>query len=263
MNFKLLATDLDGTLLNDNKEISFINYEALEYAVNKGIILVPCTGRAVNGITKYDRLAQLSTYAIAYNGAMIINLKNNEIIYHCPLDKKDVFYIVNRGIQYNTNICIWSNNKLYCNVINDYTMSYSKISGIAPEKFNSLADFESKIITKVLWHDSEESIAKYLKEMSNTVSESVCCCTPKPWFLEFFNSQTSKALALDKLNAALNIKQSEVIAFGDELNDVSLIKYAGTGVAMANARKEVKLCADIITSSNNDDGVAQIIHKLI
>ena len=65
------------------------------------------------------------------------------------------------------------------------------------------------------------------------------------------------------LNTALNIKKSEVIAFGDELNDVSLIRYAGTGIAMANARKEVKQCADIITSSNNDNGVAQIIHKLI
>ena len=263
MNFKLLAIDLDGTLLNDNKEISLFNYEALEYAANKGIILVPCTGRAVNGITKYGRLAQLSTYAIAYNGAMIINLKSNEIIYHCPMDKKDAFYIINRGIAYDTNICIWSSNKLYCNVINDYTLSYSKISGIAPEKFNSLADFENKIITKVLWHDSEEKIAKYLKEMSSTVSKSVCCCTSKPWFLEFFNIKASKALALDMLNTALNIKKSEVIAFGDELNDVSLIRYAGTGIAMAIARKEVKQCADIITSSNNDNGVAQIIHKLI
>ena len=98
--------------------------------------------------------------------------------------------------------------------------------------------------------------------MSNKVSQQVTCCTSKPWFLEFFNSRTSKALALEKICGFYGISQNEIIAIGDELNDISMLKAAGLSVAMENAADDVKKAADIITASNNDDGFAKLVYNI-
>lgn len=263
MKYKLLAVDLDGTLLNDNKEISAENYKAMQYAIEKGVIVVPCTGRAIQGITKFSFPPQKTFNAVAYNGGMVVDVNNDKTIYHCPLNKEDVQYIISKGMEYRTNICVWVDNKLYCNVINDYTLSYSKISSVPPIKFDDVSFFDDKTVTKVLWHDDENRIAHFLNIMSKQVSENVCCCTSKPWFLELFNSATSKALALDTICKGFNISPKEVIAFGDELNDINMIEFAGMGVAMGNARAEVKAVANYITASNNDNGFAQAVYKLV
>ncbi len=260
----MIATDLDGTLLNNNREISRENMLVINKAINMGIIVVPCTGRAIQGIARFEELKGLRMPAVAYNGGMVINLENMEVIYHCPLSYPDAEFIINKGIELNTNICVWIDNKLYCNKINRYTLDYSTISGVQPIKFKSFNDINNKTITKVLWYDTEERIALFLNIMAKTIYKNVCCCTSKPWFLEFFNSATSKGLALEKLGKIYNIKQSEIIAIGDELNDISMVKYAGIGVAMANARKELKAIADYVTTSNNNDnGFAEAINKLI
>lgn len=263
MKYKLIAVDLDGTLLDNNSTISNENMKAIKYAVEKGIIIIPCTGRAIQGITKFNFLVELGSFAVAYNGGMVINLKNKEITYNCPLLHSDADFIINKGLEYNTNICVWSDNNLYCNKINQYTLSYSKISGVEPIEFNNIHFFDDKIITKVLWHDDEENISNFLKSMGKDTSENVSCCTSKPWFLEFFNSSTSKGLALSKICNKLEISRNEIIAFGDELNDISMLEYARLGIAMRNAKPEVKKIADFITSSNSEDGFAQAIYTFI
>lgn len=263
MTYKLLATDLDGTLLNDDKKITDENFRALKYAISRGCKVIPCTGRAVQGVTKFRQLTKLTPFAITYNGGMIVDLFNNKIVYHCPLQDDDAKFIIQKGNEYNTNICLWSDNKLYCNKINPYTLDYSKISGVSPIEFKNITELQGKIITKILWYDNEKNIADYLCKMTDEVAKSVNCCTSKPWFLEFFNSKTSKALALEKLGEILDITNNEMIAFGDELNDIDMIKYVKTGVAMANAKHPLKECADYITDNNNENGFATAVYKLL
>lgn len=261
MKYKAIATDLDGTLLNDKKQISEANQKAIEYAVNKGITIIPCTGRAVQGITRFEVLRKLTSLAVAYNGGMIINLKDGIIIYHCPLLKSDAEFIISKGLELDTNICVWIDNRLLCNKINAYTLKYSKISDVPPVKFDSFSDISEKLITKVLWYDEEQKIQNYLLHMRKSVSQQVTCCTSKPWFLEFFNSKTSKSLALEKICEFYGINLSEVIAIGDELNDISMLKVAGLSAAVENAVNDVKRVADIITASNNNDGFAKLIYS--
>lgn len=263
MKYKILAIDLDGTLLNDNKEISDKNMNAILCAIDSGILVIPCTGRAIQGITKYNFIANLNSPAITYNGGMIVNLANNETMFHCPLLKKDAEFIVKKGIELDTNICIWIDNTLYCNKINSYTLEYSKISSVSPIQFNGWEDISDRVITKTLWYDKEDKINKYLYNMNKVVSEDVTCCTSKPWFLEFFNSRTSKALALQKLCDLYNISRKELVAVGDELNDISMIEFAGLGVAMKNAKDEVKEKAKYIIGSNNESAVADLIYNII
>lgn len=263
MKYKILAIDLDGTLLDDNKKISDKNMDAILYAIEKGIIVVPCTGRAIQGIKKYKFLANLNSPAIAYNGGMILNLADDKTVFHCPLLGKDAEFIVKSGIRNNTNICVWIDNALYCNKINNYTLEYSKINSVQPAIFNDWEDISSKVITKILWYDKEDNIASYLTSMNHSVSTDVTCCTSKPWFLEFFNSKTSKALALEKLCKLYNISNEELIAVGDELNDISMIEFASLGVAMQNAKKEVKEKADLVIGDNNKSAIADLIYNII
>lgn len=264
MKYKMIATDLDGTLLNDNREISRENILTINKAINKGVMVVPCTGRAIQGITRYEELKALKMPAVAYNGGMIINLEDMSVIFHCPLPCSDAEFIINKGNELNTNICVWIDNKLYCNKINHYTLEYSTISGVQPIKFKSFNDIKNKTVTKILWYDSEEKISLFLNNMTKCVSENVSCCTSKPWFLEFFNSETSKGLALRKLGEIYNIASSEILAIGDELNDISMIKYAGTGVAMFNAKDQLKSVADYTTNSNNNkNGFTEAVNKFI
>ncbi len=263
MPYQMIATDLDGTLLDDNKQISKENQKAVCYAMDKGIVFVPCTGRAVQGITRFPFLVSLQTLAVAYNGGMIVNLRNNEIVYHCPLQKADDEFIIQAGLTLDTNICVWIDNRLYCNRINAQTLKYGSINGVQPLLFHEYAELPENAVTKILWYDTEEKIVGYTQSMEKFVSENVTCCTSMPCFLEFFNSRTSKALALAHIADRYHISPKNIMAFGDEKNDMSMLAFAGMGIAMANARDEVKEKADFITLSNNRNGFAQAVYRFV
>ena len=262
-NYKMIATDLDGTLLDDNKQISIENQEAVRYAVEKGIKIIPCTGRAVQGVTKFPFLTALKTLAVTHNGGMIINLADNQILYNCTLQNNDAEFIISKGFSFHTNMCIWIDNRLYCNEINEYTSKYSGINSVEPLVFHSYRELPDREVTKILWYDTEEHISDYAEHMEKTVSANVTCCTSTPHFLEFFSSKTSKAIALAHIGNLYGIKKENIIALGDEKNDIDMLKFAGKGIAMANARSEVKKAADFITESNNENGFAKAIYQFI
>ena len=265
MSCQLIATDLDGTLLDDNKQISVENQKAILYAIKQGIKIIPCTGRAVQGVTRFPFLTDLNTLAVTYNGGMIVHLGNQEIVYHCPLEKNDSTWIIQKALAFDTNLCVWINNQLYCNKINPHTLKYGSINGVAPLLLTDsrmLTD-NNHAVTKILWYDTEKNIARYAEYMEKTVSENVTCCTSMPCFLEFFNRRTSKALALQYIADDYGISTEKIMAFGDEKNDMSMLVFAGKGIAMANARDEVKAVADFVTLSNNDNGVAEAIYRFV
>ena len=99
--------------------------------------------------------------------------------------------------------------------------------------------------------------------MGQSVSENVTCCTSTPHFLEFFSSKTSKAIALAYIGNLYGIKRENIIAFGDEKNDMTMLEFAGMGIAMANARDEVKAKADFVTLSNNDNGFSSGVYHFV
>ena len=116
-------------------------------------------------------------------------------------------------------------------------------------------------ITKILWYDEMDRIKQILKELSCNMFSEVSYCTSKPVFLEFFSSRVSKSAAMEKIGELYGIKQEEMIAIGDGLNDLSMIQYAGIGVAMENAEEEVKRNSQYVTTSNDEDGVRKAIEK--
>lgn len=263
MEYKLIALDMDGTLLNSKGEISDKNILAIRMAEERGILIVISTGRAVQGIEKYNSVLKLSDPVVAYNGAMIADLGTQTIMFEKCLEVNDAKKIIEIGRSYNTTMCIWSKNKLYVNEINDRVENYKKLSGVEPIYMQDEEELCSQGITKILWYDTVENIAKFNVGFAVDEFEQVSYCKSMPHFLEFFNKEVSKATAMKKVGEIYGIKASEMIAVGDGANDVSMIEYAGLGVAMANAEEELKMKANIVTKSNDEDGVAEVIYRYL
>lgn len=261
MKYKFVAADMDGTLLNSRGEITPDTVEEIRKLAEKDVVFTVSTGRPIQGVTKYKEVLGLTGPVITYNGAMIVNAKDNRVLFEQGLLREDARKIWELGQTYNTTMCIWAGNQLYGNRLDDKIHDYKKLSGVEPvlaEDIETLLDIG---ITKILWYDEVERIESFLAQLSPDLFCEVSYCTSKPTFLEFFSDKVSKAVAMEKIGELLGISREEMVAIGDGLNDLSMIQYAGLGVAMGNAAKEVKEHAQFVTDTNDEEGVKKVLEK--
>jgi hypothetical protein len=258
-----MAVDVDGTLLDDEKKLDAKTIETIKLAVKQGLIFTICTGRPIQGVVPLVEKIGLDLPFITYNGAMIIKGKSREILYDLKMTDEDARAVIELGTKYGTTISIWANNKLYVNRLNQKAYDYGALSNTKPLPINDLDAIIKSGVTKVLWYDQVETINKFQKEAGNYLSKTINFHTSQPYFLEFVDHKASKAKALARLGEYYGIKQEEIIAVGDGYNDLSMIEYAGLGVAMANAEEAIREKADYITLTNNENGVAHVIEKFI
>ncbi len=261
--YKLLAIDMDGTLLNSRETISERTKDAIDQCSKKNIKVVITTGRPIQGVMKYYNLVNVDDLVITYNGAKIYDVKEKTTLFSQDLEAIDAKEILEEAISNKYSLIFWSNNKLYTNIIDDYVLEYHRLSSVNPIVINDFTEVMKQGITKIIWIDSREKILEYLPKAKDKYSKRVSVTISKPEFLEFFMKDISKASALDFIASKYQIKREEIIAIGDALNDIEMIKYAGLGVAMGNANEEVKSYADYVCKSNDEDGIAEVIEKFI
>jgi len=261
MQYKLVAVDMDGTLLNSDGIITRKTQDAIKSLVDKGIIFTISTGRPIQGIDRYNEELKLDVPFITYNGAMIVSSVSKEVLFEQGLGEEDARNILKLGKKYGTTVIVWSRNKLYANMLNDRVHDYKLLSKVEPILIEDEEALIKDGITKILWYDDVIKINEFEKILIDQVDESVSFCTSKPTFLEFFDHRVSKAIALEKVGKYYNVKQEEMIAIGDGFNDLSMLEYAGVGVAMANATQAVKDKCNYVTLSNNEDGIVSVIEN--
>lgn len=263
MKYKLIASDMDGTLLDDTKNITPKNLAAIKSAMADGAIFAFSTGRPPIAVEPYRRIIGKNAPIIAYNGAMVIS-EENDIFFNQTLTAEQSKIILKHVKEYNTMACIWSNNRLYVTELGARADRYKINVMTEPVLFDDPDTIISQGITKFLWYDTAERTALFREELAKPLGElgiSVCPSTSE--YLEFFSSNISKALSLERLAKHFNIKREEIIAFGDNFNDLEMIQYAGLGIAMQNAPDGVKAAADFVTLTNNEDGIAYALNKFI
>lgn len=265
MKYKFAAADMDGTLLNDENEITPYTVETIRQAVARGMIFSICTGRPIQGVTRYQEQLGIRGPVITYNGAMILDSATGKVLYKQELEAGDARKILEAGLKYDTTMCIWSGNKLYGNKLNDRIHEYSQATKVTPILMPPVGELLAQGITKILWYDDISKIQQIEKELRETAQfHNVTFCTSKPFYLEFFSSKVSKAAAIDRIGELYGFTSEQTIAIGDGFNDLSMIRHAALGVAMANAPEGVKECADYITTrTNNEHGVAEVLEKFI
>jgi len=258
-----MAVDIDGTLLNSLGELTEETRKAIKSGIEGGLIFTISTGRPLQGAEYLNEVLNLDLPYITYNGAMVIMGKSKEILYEQNLSSEDANRIIDLGEKYGTTIIIWADNKLFVTELNERVQKYKKISKVEPIVTGDLHKLIKAGVTKILWYDEIVKIESFQSEIGKYLNDSVNFYTSRPMFLEFVDKKASKAIAMEKLGEHFGIKRSEMIAVGDGYNDLSMIEYAGLGVAMANAKDAIKEKADFITLSNDEDGVAHVINMFI
>ncbi|EHI98839.1 Cof-like hydrolase [Clostridium sp. DL-VIII] len=265
--YKLIALDMDGTLLTTDKRVSEKNKAAIKEAEAKGVKIVLASGRPLIGITKYLNELDLlkdDDYVLSFNGGLVQNTKTQKVVSKLPLKGRDLKNIYRISKELNINIHAFSaKDGLITPKISQYTEHEADINGIEINirDFNEIDDEED--IIKVMMIDPQEILDPAIKKLPAELYEKYSVFKSAPFFLEFTNKEVDKGLGLKKLGEYLGIKKEEIIACGDAGNDLSMVKYAGLGVAMENATKEVKEAANFITTSNDEDGIANVIEKFI
>lgn len=263
MTFRLMAVDIDGTLLDNSGNLTDNTKKTIRCAVERGLIFTIATGRPIQGVEYLNKMLELDVPFITYNGAMVVMGKSKKIIYEQKLSSEDARSIIALGEKYGVTVMVWKNNGLCVRKLDDRVHQYKKISGVEPVVIEAMDELVEGGVTKVLWYDEEKKIGEYQQQMGSLLRDSINYHTSRPYFLEFVDRYASKAIAMQKLGEHFGISQSEMIAVGDGYNDLSMIEYAGLGVAMENAPDAIKEKADFVTLSNDKDGIAHVIHQFV
>jgi len=265
LSYKLIAIDLDDTLLNDELEISTKNLEALKYAANKGVKIVICTGRASNSVKKYIDIIEdygSEDFIIVFNGS-IITSSQGEIIFKKIIKKELLHKLVDIGRKEDVDIQIYNNDDLYVEKYTDKIKEYEILSGTKANVIDDLKNEETTL--KVLYNcDDTTKLDKIKEEIETLYSSEVFVFFSKKNYLEVLCNEGNKGIALEYLANLLALTRKEVIAIGDSENDIYMIEYAGLGVCMKNGRESVRNIANYVTeNTNNENGVSEVIYKFI
>lgn len=262
MKYKLIASDLDGTLFNDESEISERTKSTVLRAVRAGAIFVTATGRAMSGAGQVNAFLDRDMPFITLNGAVVVMGKSGKLLVNRSLDFELAKEVYSLGVSHGATVVVWKGRRLWISRECEDARKYREIAGTYAEIVSDIDILrEGEGVSKLLWIDSPENTKKAHLEMNRRFGERLNCYPSRPFFLEFVSLETDKAIAMDEVGRIYGIDRSEMIAVGDGYNDISMLKYAGLGVAMENAPDDVKAACAYMTRSNNDDGVAAVIEK--
>ena len=288
--YKLIAIDLDGTLLNSYGQVSERNREALKKAQEQGIQIVLASGRTTNSVKNMANELGNNNYIICGNGSLVYDLQREEIIYDKFIEKKKALQIIKvceeNSIYYN----VYTENMVIAKTLSNNVLFYHQENANKPDSrktkinlveniYEYIENLEDENILKFTISDSSNiifnSIIKKLREIKNIDVLDVAHMSRKIiksgteeihmayYYTEITSENVDKWNAVKWLAERLNISNEEIIGIGDNVNDKLMIENAGLGVAMGNSAPYIKEIADKVVSSNSDDGVAEVIEEIL
>lgn len=264
--YKLIAMDLDDTLLDSQLRISPRLKAQIRELRRRGVVITLATGRMYRSARPIALELELDIPLITYQGALIKNCLSGEIIAHRPLPAESAREIIKLAREKELNINFYLNDELYVEQFSPAAEKYARLSdvplGLVSDltELLDLPEFQAGPTKIVLigdpaYLDTVQAEARPLFGSSLHISKS------KPFFLEFSDPRGNKGAALEELAGCCGVSREQVMAFGDGFNDLEMVEFAGLGVAMGNAVPELKAVADYVTAGNDDDGVAEALQK--
>lgn len=272
MDYKLICIDMDGTLLNDKKIISERNLSAIRLANEKGVRIAVCTGRIFTSADFFSDILGVKSPVIASNGAYIREKDSDEVVLKATLGAEKCKKLLSVFREYDIYPHYYTSDTVFTEKLVYSSTFYQEVNKTLPK------DKQVKII---LVKDWDEVFEKYESEIFKGVAvdqdmekikSAKIALRDMDGFevvssrfdnFEVMNKGVSKGSAVKKLADYYGIKSEQTICIGDSENDLSMIKFAGLGVAMGNADEVIKEAAQYITDSNNCDGVAKVIEKFV
>ena len=277
MEIKAIVMDVDGTLTNDRKEITPKTREVLLKAQKQGILLILASGRPTTGLVEMGKVLEMDKnngLFISYNGSKVVNFQTGEELFNEPLKTEDAKAVLEHMKKFEIKPMIDKGDYMYVNDVYNCMIRFrgepfnvikyeSRGGNYKLCEIDDLAAFVDYPLNKILTAGEPEYLQEHYIEMMEPFKDKLNCMFTGPFYFEFTAKDIDKAKALDTVLKPLDITADEVIAFGDGHNDISIIKYAGIGVAMENAVYDLKEAADEITLSNEHDGIAESLLKHI
>jgi len=268
MKYKLLVLDVDGTLLNDEREISKRTLAALLKVQQMGVRIVLASGRPTYGLMPLAKTLELGNYGgfvLSYNGCQIIKAQNGEILFERRINPEMLPYLEKKARKNGFAIFTYHDDTLITDspdneyIKNEALLNNLKI--IREDEFSTAIDFAP--CKCMLVSDKEKALIGLEQHWEKRLAGTLDAFRSEPYFLEVVPCGVNKANTLGALLEHLGVTREEVIAVGDDVCDVTMLQLAGMGVAMGHSQDSVKVCADYVTASNEEDGVALAVEKLI
>lgn len=266
MKKKVLILDIDGTLTNSRKEITLKTLEALLDIQERGHTVVIASGRPTHGVKWISDSLQLDKfggYVLCFNGARITNVKTEEIVHQQTFPRECIAPLWKYAKEHDMGMVTYEEDTVIAGTRIDEHMRFE--AGLnhmelkQVENFTSYVDFD---VNKCLFTADVDVAPKLEQEMASKYEGSLSIYRSEPFFIEAMPPGVDKAASLQHLFARLGVDRADTVACGDGFNDISMLRYAGVGAAMANAQEAVKEAADMVTRYTNDeDGLLEVVEK--
>lgn len=275
LDIKMVAADLDDTLLNSKSVLSPGTIATLRRVVDKGIQLVLCSGRSDAAMLPFIRVLNIAghqegRFIVSFNGAEVFDLHKRMAIYRATVDKDILQYAYHVARDYGVPCVVYKNSVMYSYIDNEWSRLDSKLCNIA---FDVVKDFDTFLesgFPKMLLPGDPKKIEELTPILRENLKGKADIYISKPYFLEVMAHNVGKGQTLTKLCDLLHIDAKKMLTFGDSMNDESMLKnggaggFCGTGVAMCNGVAQMQECATYVTKYDNDnDGVARFLEDYV
>ncbi len=262
-DIKLIALDLDGTLVHDATHIPEANLRAVRRAMERGVMVAIATGRMHSSAETFvAHLGLEGTPLISYNGAMVRVPGDPEPLLHVPVPADLAAELVRHAVDEWYHLNYFLDDVLYVTHMDHWSRLYYRRTGNYPVLAGDLRRFAGQSPTKLLIAAKPEEVPALLAKEQALYGDRLYVTRSMPEYIEFLNPEATKGAALRWLAGHLGLERSQVMAMGDMLNDLPMIEWAGIGVAMPEAEELVRAAADYIPDSP-EEGVAEAIAKFV
>ena len=267
MKYKVLAFDIDGTLTNSKKEITPATRTAIMKAAEQGCVIALATGRPVQGVADFVRelnFKDIGGYVISLNGGYVLSCKEGKVISQDLLPMEYYGQICDMAKEYGVTLLTYEGDDVITeNPDDEYVQIEARINKIEIRKVDDMKSHLTFSIPKFLMVGDGEYMADVEQKVKPVFEGKLDVYRSEPFFLEILPKGINKANALNALLQEVGATREELIAFGDGYNDLSMIEYAGMGVAMSNGNEIIKERADYIAPSNDEDGIVHVLEKFV
>lgn len=263
MEYKIIFLDIDGTLTNSKKVITDKTRESLLDLQKRGIILAIASGRPGKGVypsAEALKLAEYGGYILPFNGGQIINCKTKEKVYQNNLTRETVEEAYKLSKKYNVELITYYKDKILSETDdNKYLEIESRINNMEVCKVDNLPAALNEMPVKCLMLGDGDYMEKIEPDIRKHLENNANIFRSEPFFVEVMPKGIDKAAAIEHLIEKIGIRREETMAFGDGYNDISMLSYAGMGIAMRNGCEQTRAIADYVCDSNDDDGIAKAV----
>ncbi|MGI6575943.1 MAG: Cof-type HAD-IIB family hydrolase [bacterium] len=263
MTYRLLAVDIDGTLVGDDLSISDATQEALRSCAEQGMVVTLATGRMFQSALPYAQKLGLTAPLITYNGALIKDTGLGTIYHHrtipLKLAQKVVQVVKELGLKLHTYV----DDLYYTDADDEWTRIYEKTAGVKAHIVGDLETFLDREPTKFIISAIPAKLDAMQPLIAAKLAADLYLARSRPFYLELIHPAVSKLEGLKVLGARLKIRLEEMAVIGDSYNDIEMLQAAGLGIAMGNAPEPVQRAADVVTNRVEEEGLAFAVHRFI